>query len=540
MPIQESHSWEWVAAAKRKATLAKIPEEWILPEYVIKDAAARRKITGSFIEALLSDRECAITNIASPVLIERIRERWCTAAEVTLAYCKRAAFAHQLNNCLHEIFFSDAINAAEKLDAHLANTGETVGPLHGLPVSLKDQFHVKDVETTMGYVSWVGTFEGEKGTGKEFSEESQLVEELKSLGAVLYCKTSCPQTLLLGETVNNLIGSTMNPVNQLLSCGGSSGGEGALLALGGSSIGVGTDIGGSVRIPASFCGVYSIKPSFGRFSYRKVANNNPGQTIVNSAIGFMSTSLSALDLCMESILSTKPWLRDPDVVEIPWRPHLKHQPKKLCFAVIRNDGMCTPHPPIARGVEIAVEAAKRAGHKKACLGADGGHDVWKQLSILHEPLIPPLEEMYGDGPTDPMLIPEYQDYALKRLRYTARYMEYWNSTVEFTGTGRPVDAVIMPVAPHAAVIPNRYFHYGYTEIADLLNFTAVAIPITTVDKSVDKIPNNFEPLNDEDLKNWEAYDADVYDGAPVGIQLLGRRFDEEHMISIAEEFVKLL
>lgn len=288
---------------------------------------------------------------------------------------------------------------------------------------------MKDVETTMGYVSWVGTFEGEKGTSKEFNEQSQLVEELSSLGAVLYCKASCPQTLLLGEPVNNLIGSTMNPANQLLSCGGSSGGEAALLALGGSSIGVGTDIGGSVRIPASFCGVYSIKPSFGRFSYRKVANNNPGQTIVNSAIGFLSTSLPALDLFMESILSTKPWLRDPDVVEIPWRPHLKPQPKKLCFAVIRNDGMCTPHPPIARGVEIAVEAVKRAGHKivdwqppphsegveihKACLGADGGHDVWKQLAILNEPLIPPMEEMYGDGPTDPMPVPEYQDYALK-------------------------------------------------------------------------------------------------------------------------------
>lgn len=92
------------------------------------------------------------------------------------------------NNCLHEIFFSDAIKAAGELDAYLANTGETSGPLHGLPVSLKDQFHVKDVETTMGYVSWVGTFEGEKGTGQEFNVESQLVEELKSLGAVLYCK----------------------------------------------------------------------------------------------------------------------------------------------------------------------------------------------------------------------------------------------------------------------------------------------------------------------------------------------------------------
>lgn len=130
--------WEWVAAVKREATLAKIPKQWILPNRVLQDAASRRNITGTFIEALLSDRERAITEITSPVLLGRIRDCQYTATEVALAYCKRAALAHQLNNCLHEIFFSDAIKAAGELDSHFANTGETVGPLHGLLVSLKD------------------------------------------------------------------------------------------------------------------------------------------------------------------------------------------------------------------------------------------------------------------------------------------------------------------------------------------------------------------------------------------------------------------
>jgi amidase len=89
---------------------------------------------------------------------------------------------------LHEIFFEDAIEQAAKLDQHLEETGEFVGPMHGVPVSLKDQFHVKYAETTMGYVGWVGTFEGAKGTGREFHDESQLVQELHSVGAVLYCK----------------------------------------------------------------------------------------------------------------------------------------------------------------------------------------------------------------------------------------------------------------------------------------------------------------------------------------------------------------
>lgn len=83
-----------------------------------------------------------------------------------------------------------------------------LGPLHGLPVSLKDQFHVKGVETTMGYVGWIGTFQGKKGTGMEKIHESEIVKQLRdNMGAILYCKTSVPHSLMSGETINNIIGS---------------------------------------------------------------------------------------------------------------------------------------------------------------------------------------------------------------------------------------------------------------------------------------------------------------------------------------------
>jgi amidase len=134
-------------------------------------------------------------------------------------------------HCLHEVFFDAAITDAKKLDAYFAEHKAPIGPLHGVPVSLKDQFHVKDVETTMGYVGWIGTFQGEKGTGKEKMFESEMVRELRNAGAVLYCKTSVPHTLMTGETVNNIIGYTQNPKNRNLSSGGSSGGEGALVGI---------------------------------------------------------------------------------------------------------------------------------------------------------------------------------------------------------------------------------------------------------------------------------------------------------------------
>ena len=149
-------------------------------------------------------------------------------------------------NCLHEIFFEQAIAKAKALDALFAEGGP-VGPLHGLPVSLKDQFHVESVETTMGYVGWIDTFEGEKGTGKERVFESEMVRELRKCGAIPFCKTSVPHTLMAAETKNNIIGCTLNPFNRNMSCGGSSGGEGALIGFRGSPAGFGTDIGGSVR-----------------------------------------------------------------------------------------------------------------------------------------------------------------------------------------------------------------------------------------------------------------------------------------------------
>ena len=159
--------------------------------------------------------------------------------------------------------FDFALHTAKRLDQYYAKNGIVKGPLHGLPISLKDQFHVKGYDTTMGYVGWIGTYEGSRDPTKVHRMNSQIVEELLSLGAVLFCKVprsrhelfwrrtdharnchrraflrrcwyareaalrataSAKIVTQLGETVNNIIGTTLNPMNQLLSCGGSSGG----------------------------------------------------------------------------------------------------------------------------------------------------------------------------------------------------------------------------------------------------------------------------------------------------------------------------
>jgi amidase len=91
---------------------------------------------------------------------------------------------------LHEIFFDQALQRAKELDDHLDRHGTPMGPLHGLPVSLKDQFHVKGNDTTMGYIGWIDTYEGSRDPAKVHKIDSQVVKELRSLGAVLYCKVN--------------------------------------------------------------------------------------------------------------------------------------------------------------------------------------------------------------------------------------------------------------------------------------------------------------------------------------------------------------
>lgn len=272
------------------------------------------------------------------------------------------------------MFFEAALEDARKLDAYFAEHQRPIGPLHGLPVSLKDQFHIKGVETTMGYVGWIGNFQGLKGDPRHLNHESELVRELRALGAVLYCKTSVPATLMSPETVNNIIEYTWNPKNRFLSCGGSSGGEGALLALRGSPVGFGTDIGGSVRIPSGFNYLYGLRPSSGRTPYEGAANSIDGQSTILSVIGPMAPTARSLVMIMKAVLSQQPWYHDPLVLDLPWRDDVVQQTRalieqskggtpSLAFGILRWDGIARVHPPIARGLKIIESTLKRLGHK---------------------------------------------------------------------------------------------------------------------------------------------------------------------------------
>lgn len=154
-------------------------------------------------------------------------------SDVLIAYGKTALRAHAATNCLTEVLIEQAEEWAKACN--------TRGPLAGMPVSLKDLVSVAGWDACIGYSAWVG---------KPMRKDSPMVRLLRDAGAVPFVKTNVPITLLSFESANDVFGVTTNPHGEGYSPGGSTGGEAALLAYGGSRLGIGSDVAGSVRIPS--------------------------------------------------------------------------------------------------------------------------------------------------------------------------------------------------------------------------------------------------------------------------------------------------
>lgn len=367
--------WKRRCLEKRARREAHLPPAWCLNAASLPASHQLDVSTVPLRSGKLTARELEITGIdEADMLLARLSDATFSAIEVATAFCKRATLAQQLvrislltsaracddaakTNCLTEVLFESALEQAKQLDHHLAHTGQTVGPLHGLPVSLKDQCQIKGVECCMGFASWLGDIS---------DEDAVLVQILRKAGAVFYVRSNVPQTLLSAECDNHVFGRTCNPFNRSLSCGGSSGGEGALLGFGASIVGVGTDIGGSIRIPASYQGLYGLRPTTRRLPYYGLRNYLHGLEAIESSVGPMARTPGSCATFMRAVLHGEPHTSDPTVVELPWREELYRLPgrrEKLSFGMLTCDDVVRPHPPILRALAMTRRALEAMGHE---------------------------------------------------------------------------------------------------------------------------------------------------------------------------------
>ncbi|RAL01881.1 amidase [Aspergillus ibericus CBS 121593] len=527
--------WETLIADKLKDRASRIPPDWILSENILTQINENTDLSAFDIlrkHRLLTKEEIRITESYDAQNLHRdIIEGRLTSLQVCKSFCKRAAIAQQLTNCATEIFFAEAFERARFLDYYLNKYNRPFGPFHGLPISVKDSFNVKGQATTIGFVSFL-----KKPLA---AENSPLVDILLANGAILYLKTNIPQTLLTLDSVNNVFGRTLNPHKLSLGAGGSSGGEGALVALRGSILGVGTDIGGSIRAPSLCNGTYGFKPTADRMPHGKVElGDRPGTPGFVSAVGPLANNASDLTFFCRTVLSSEPWRLDPTALGIGWR-HVSPK-KRLSIGVYMGDKDFPLSPPVKRALKSAHAALEAAGHAVHLVtNAPSFHDGLKlaaryflfdgkQTLLQHvlEGDEQPIKALEYTSPAtlagvqDPTFtLDDVWDANSSLIAYREKMAEVWRHY--------KLDVLMCPGHYSTAGPHDTYGPPVYTVIWNLLNFPASIIPYLKADKSLDS-------------EICDGYDADVVHGAPTAIQIVGWKFQDEEVLMATEVIDKIL
>lgn len=535
--MAEEAPYKTIARRKQDERQSRIPKEWLLkslPSPSILDVRSIPQTCG-----ILTAKELEITEKHDATsLAEAIRSGIFTAEAVTLAFCKRAAIAQQVCNCLTEIFFDDAIKRAKYLDKEFARTGKTLGPLHGVPVSLKDSFKVKGYDASIGIASLAEN---------PMKTNALLADILLDQGAVLYCKTNIPQTLMALDSDNQVFGRVLNPRNREVTAGGSSGGEGALVGMRGSILGVGTDVGGSIRIPAMCNGLYGIKPSGQRIPY---VGQEGGQREGTSKVGLpasagpITTSMRDCELFLKTVSNSKPWERDPYIAYGLWEEQ-GTVGKRPLIGVIRRDGVIDPLPPVSKVLDETVQTLRRSNIEvveidapafQKCqslankfFGIDGGNFMFDLLEKTGEPLTKWLSTRLRRG--SKISLEKLIEFHAMKIEVETEMLKIWTDPK----SGKKVDAIICPVAPHPVPPIDRWNGVSYTSTFVLLDYPAGTLPVRDFQESdlQDDLPDG-KPIGSWDKVNRELWDPKtidrrVYLNTKLSVQVIAPKLQERRL-----------
>ncbi|KAL4944947.1 hypothetical protein BDV06DRAFT_232139 [Aspergillus oleicola] len=527
-------TWQTAAQEIREALDSAIPAKWKL---TLEDKDGLQDVTQvSENCGLLSQHELLITGLDASTLVDKLARGELSSAQVTEAFCARAAIAHQLVNCLTVFFPETALERARELDDQLKETGKPVGPLHGLPIALKDTYDLPGYATTWGYAA---------NASHRAQRESATVRILREAGA----------GGMLLETVSNLFGRTLNPRDLKFGAGGSSGGDGALVALRGSPVTPSTDIGGSIRAPAAFNGLYSIRPTADRVPKRGMKSVESGQLNIRVSCGPIAHSLADVKLLTRVLIDWPQARYDPTCIPVPWRGAYMTG-KKLSFGFWEFDGVVMPHPPIRRAIRQTAERLRAAGHEVIdfkmpfdCWEASrvymdtyyqcGKNDCLDLLDKAGEAIMPAYKKMLetykvSDGPIDAKQL-------LKLIQAQSKYKEAladaWDETAAKTSTGRPIDGLICPASPMAGYPHDFLPWWGYTTLFNLVDYPSTIFPVKDLKISATEDAKNPAYKVQNNLFDHECHD--IYEpvrwaNMPVCLQMVGRPFDDEELIAATE------
>lgn len=437
------------------------------------------------------------------VIAKAVREREISSTELVTSYLQRIENVNPWLNAVVTVVAESALAKASTADTLLAR-GTIVGPLHGVPMTIKDSLDTRGVATAWGVPAREGFVPDQDAT---------VVRRLLAAGAILLGKTNTPELTLSFETNSPIHGPTNNPYDVTRTAGGSSGGAAAIVAAGGTPFDIGSDTGGSVRLPAHFCGVSGIRPTSGRVPRTGNAIPPGGALDRLSAIGPIGRHVEDLGLLL-SIISG-PDSRDPGSVPMPDIEPSQLELKRLRATFHTDNGIRAPTKASIDAVIAAANCLARNGvivEEGTPPGIEDTLEIFQSLfdwdgGAWRRALL----EQAAAGPGTPQ-----HDLPVPSNRKTFELFERWNAFRK-----RMRDFM------------SRY---------DLLLCPVNAFPALPHGQAADQI-DAFSYTMTYSLTDWPAAVVRAGtspDGLPIGVQLVARSWREDIVLAAAQEIDKTL
>lgn len=478
-----------------------------------------------------------IIGLSASALAKQIADGEVSSAAVVDAYIARIEAVNPKINAVVVKRYDAARAEAKAADAKRAR-GEALGALHGVPVTVKECLDLAGTPSTFGITT--------RANHRADSDEVH-VARLRAAGAIVLGKTNVSQCLIYTEADNPVYGRTNNPWNLERTCGGSSGGEGAIIAGGGSPLGLGTDIGGSVRTPAAFCGIASLKPTSGRMDDPGEFSVPPGQRAVPSQVGVMARRVE--DVALGYRVAAQAETPAVDV-------------SQLRVACYNDDGSFETAPAVKRAVESAAQMLRNAGAQVTAwtppdaramyamfgsiLTADGGAHMrriteggprtpqFKQLLIGASippallPVVRALLRAVGQHGLDfnlsafgPPTADRYFALVQRQQEYQQKFLQALNAAA-----GGPFDLILAPASSLPA------FTHGatrdlltagaYAPLYNLLGYPAGVVPVTRVQAGEE----SARAVSSDVVVKLACKIEQGSAGLPIGVQLIARPWQE--------------
>lgn len=460
-----------------------------------------------------------LLDLAATDLAARVRRREVSPLELVDAHIARLELVNPPLNALVDERFDRARDEARAATERLAHAhADDLPPLFGVPVSIKEFLAVEGMSHTSGLVA---------RRGRRATQDATTVARLRAAGVIVLGVTNGPEGGLYLETHNPLFGRTHNPWDLARTCGGSSGGEGAIVASGGSALGLGSDIGGSIRLPASFCGTVGHKPT-GRMV------PNTGQT--PPLAGELSAYNVVGPLCRR-VADVMPVLRaiaGPDGVDPVTLPFELGEPgsvrlRDLVVYPVEWNGRAPASEAMRRAVRLAADALRDRGARIGHLSPGKlrrGFEIWsammseagetyvevladhgEPISLWRELLRFPLGRSRHTGP--PLLIASLEQL-LRVLRFPTEGLVRAGRALQAELEAELGDRGVLLHPPYTSTAPLHHapllrpFDASHTGIFNVLELPATVLPV--------------------------GFDGG---GLPVGVQVIARRGLDHLTIAVA-------